>query len=41
MEIRLRAYFEGTALQYVIPEQEKLKSFTIIQEDIRFYFKRR
>lgn len=38
MEIRLRAYFEGTALQYVIPEQEKLKSFTIIQEDTSFAF---
>ncbi|KRE98867.1 hypothetical protein ASG89_28285 [Paenibacillus sp. Soil766] len=38
MEIRLRAYFEGTALQYVIPEQEKLKNFTIIQEDTSFAF---
>ncbi|MBD0384064.1 glycoside hydrolase family 97 protein [Paenibacillus sedimenti] len=38
MEIRLRAYSEGTAFQYFIPEQEKLKDFTITQEDTGFTF---
>ncbi|MDQ0897547.1 glycoside hydrolase family 97 N-terminal domain-containing protein [Paenibacillus sp. V4I7] len=38
MEIRLRAYSEGTAFQYFIPEQDKLKDFTITQEDTGFTF---
>ena len=38
LEIRLRAYSEGTAFQYVIPEQEKIKEFTITQEDTGFTF---
>ena len=38
LEIRLRAYSEGTAFQYFIPEQEKIKDFTITQEDTGFTF---
>ena len=38
LEIRLRAYSEGTAFQYLIPEQEKMKDFTITQEDTGFTF---
>jgi alpha-glucosidase len=36
LEIRLRAYSEGTAFQYFIPEQEQIKDFTITQEDTGF-----
>lgn len=38
MEIRMRAYSEGTAIQYVIPEQEHIRKFTIAEEETRFTF---
>ncbi|MGG6312363.1 glycoside hydrolase family 97 catalytic domain-containing protein [Paenibacillus macerans] len=38
MEVHLRAYSEGTAFQYVIPEQELIKEFTLVEEETRFAF---
>ncbi|WP_199615832.1 glycoside hydrolase family 97 protein [Paenibacillus alkalitolerans] len=38
MGIRLRAYSEGTAFQYFLPEQENINHFTITCEDTRFTF---
>lgn len=38
LKITFRAYNEGAAFCYTIPEQEKLKSFTISEELTRFQF---
>lgn len=38
MEVHMRAYSEGTAFQYVIPEQELIKEFTLVEEETRFTF---
>jgi alpha-glucosidase len=38
MGIRLRAYSEGTAFQYFLPEQESINHFTITCEDTSFTF---
>lgn len=38
IEIHMRAYSEGTAFQYVIPEQELIKEFTLVEEETRFTF---
>jgi alpha-glucosidase len=38
LDVVLRAYDEGVAFRYVLPEQEALKEFTIASETTGFYF---
>jgi alpha-glucosidase len=38
LQLTFRAYDEGTAFSYTLPEQEGIKDFTITAEDTRFSF---
>jgi alpha-glucosidase len=38
LELVFRAYDEGAALRYVIPEQEALRQFGVVSEDTQFRF---